>query len=313
MDRWTGWSTDRQQVEQTRVLAVLLNSAGLAGQTTKSIDDVLAELGSDQDAGQLIRQWVTRMRLFGDELSTAPGADPLLLTPEGAAVATEFREASDQLARSRAARRALLLWQYEHRGFEWLDPNNMLLDPHCWFYGSRFSPDEIWRAAQNLTDRQFMFMTGKPPAYVVQLTGNGATCAEDYDGNPSEMERPHMTGGNYTFNNHGTVGNAAAGPVTSQHATVHVTNGQTAADLLAILHVVSGLEWIPAEFADELQVVEAELRAAATGDIDPAPAIGRTRHLFTSVSNFANTNLAAVALLTGVGNLLAIKIGLPTS
>lgn len=313
MHRWPGWSTDRQQVEQTRVLFALLSSADPAGKTTKSIDDVLAELGSDQDAGQLIRQWVTRLRLFEDELSIASSSEPLQLTSEGAAVAAKFRESSGQLPRSRGARRALLLWRHEHHGVEWLDPCNMLLDPRCWFYGSRFSPDEIWRAAKNLTDRQFMFMTGKPTAYVVQLTGKGVTCAEDYDGDPSEMERPQMTGSNYTFNNHGTIGNAAAGPVRSQQATVTVINGQTAADLLAILQVVGALGWMPSEYADEAQAVRADLQAAAAGETDPAPAIGRTQRLFHAAGSFANTNPAAVALLTAVGNLVAIKVGLPTS
>lgn len=313
--KWQGWSSNLEQVDTTRVVAALLSSLNDYGQTAKSVTDVLDELGLvPRNSAQLALHLAADVGLFDvDALSMAAGEDDLLITAAGREVAAEFRVAMQPLPRRRAVRRALIRWLDEDN-----DPssNQQLLEhPHGWFYGRRFSVEELGKAVNYLRDKGLIegTPTMQGPLLRPRLTTLGRTCAERYDADIDEMERNQMSGGG-VFNQYGgTIGNAAAGPVGSQHASVTVTSGQSAADLLAILEAAATLNWIPAEYADETEQVSGDLAAAAAGSADVQPAVHRAHRLFQAVSGFANTNPAAVALLTAGGNFAAVKLGVSTS
>lgn len=313
--KWQGWSSDPEHVDTTRVVAALLSSLNDYGQTAKSVTDVLDELRlPSRNSAQLALHLAGDLGLFDvDALSMAAGGDDLLITAAGREVAAEFRAAMQPLPRRRAVRRALISWLDEDD-----DPSSdqqLLEHPHGWFYGRRFSVEELGAAANYLQDKGLIegTPTMQGPLLRPRLTTLGRTCAERYDADIDEMERNQMSGGG-VFNQYGgTIGNAAAGSVGSQHASMTVTYGQSAADLLAILQAAAALDWIPAEYAQEAQHVSGDLAAAAAGSTEAQPAVHRAHQLFQAVSGFANTNPAAVALLTAGGNFAAVKLGIGTS
>jgi hypothetical protein len=312
MAEWNGWSDQREQVEITRAVRLLFADVGPGGMTTRCTAEVVADLGTTGvDADELAMLLLRRGLVDSQSLSVDPATDSLMLTDVGHQVRDEFQQMAAPRERNRAARRAELMWFYDHTGA----PNNMLLEPYSWFYGQQFTDEQLNVAAGNLVERGLLDaqIAWGNDVINAKLTAKGIRCVEIYDGDPDEMERSVSTGVSIgTFNQHD--GNTAIGSTGfSQTSISQVSVRRTTEELADVVRAIRAMGWVPEDQHAEADGVESELRAVAASDsIDPEPALTRAQRLIASVNSISGNPLIS-PVLTALGSYAAVRAGLPTS
>ena len=110
----------------------------------------------------------------------------------------------------------------------------------------------------------------------------------------------HQQGGSAAFGS--TVG--------AQHTgAVGAPIDQPAADLAAVMQIVTSAGDIPAQFFTAITSAQLELRAAVAGGDDARAAVDQSRQLIADLTRTASsTNQAAWALLTAAGDYAAQRL-----
>ena len=261
MAEWEGWSTNQRRVDLNRVVRSMVDRED-AGEEVPlpAVAAADLELTPDHD---------TTNRLTIDLLAGDAGYVRAIgdggWNIAGRAVAEQFRTAAGRWPRARGARMAILLWLDDHHADHMPALDQMLREPHSWFWGTQFSIDELDGAAGNLAERGYVnaLPAWNRKAVRVGLTDVGDDCVEKFAGDPDEMERqmtdrqPNIAIGNYNQSG----GNSAIG---SQDFTQTATTmmGHNAAELLAFLTALREAGDIPAELLEETEAAEADLREA---------------------------------------------------
>lgn len=312
---WQGWSNDQEEVNETRVLAGLLDSVE-SGVTHKSAQDVINELGiSTVDPHQLVNRFI-ETGFFQDETTAAPGTDPtLLLASNGREAVSQFRAARSRVGTARGARTGLLLWLYDRADENFPIITELRDSPHGWFFGQQFSQDEISSAGRNLSERGLIKSLGTStsgPVLRAELTARGTTCVETYESDPDEMERSMTGSGNVSIGtiNQSGGNNAFASTVGSQTSTTNtLTVGQTAQDLATLLGVIREKGGIPDDEITEADDIENALVTSSTGSEQQATAaVGRAHRFLQRVGKLAAP--AIQALFSAAGNYAALRLGM---
>ena len=173
--QWNGWSTIWPSVHLTCVVAGLLRSAHPHQLTGITVQDILTDLSvADLSAADVISAITADPAAFAlTDPHLLPARQPLKITPHGRRLAAEFRANQESLAVFRAAQHALLLWCAAHPASEFLHPADMLTEPASWFYGTKFSPGCLQRAADALTTAGYLFTAHTASHPVVQLAPAG--------------------------------------------------------------------------------------------------------------------------------------------
>jgi hypothetical protein len=313
MQEWQGWSSEREQVERTRILARLLEGSDPAGSTTETIDQIAAALGVSVQpslyafAGEL--DFTYRLVVTTAVNGGGRNKQLLRLNANGVQMAQHFRRMNTPMQRALGARQAVLRWLYER---DHGAPDRMILDPHSWFFGHRFMPYALDEATANLADRGLLKAQIADDGHVMdaRIVRLGRTCVEVHDANPDQSEKPMRAG---TINNfHGPVNQNGAnnsvgssGSVTQTFTSV-ITSGQSVLELAEAVVAMRGMGWIPAEYQQEASQAEAELRAAAADEsVDPGLALYRFKALIGAVNQvcgnpFVSTILQVMATSTKV-------------
>lgn len=313
MAEWEGWSTDQQQVDVTRVLAVLFASLGTDSQTRKSTADALAELQiADVQADELAVRLVELGLFRADSLSMAPAQDTLLVSKKGRRVEAEFRQAvTGRRMVGPQARRALLLWRFDIN-VDWPHSSEMLTAPHAWFYGRRFSAEALAEAADNLVERGYLEATKQSFGRVggrIQLTATGMACVEKFDGDPDAIEAALRNSQNISIGSYHQQGgnNAFGSTVGSQHAgATDPPIWHPAADLATILQIINVAGDVPKQFVAAIS----EAQVALIAGNDPRSAVEQTRQLVADLTGTASLNPAAQALLTAAADYTVQRLAL---
>jgi hypothetical protein len=240
---WVGWSDDAEAEGITRVLRVLLLDAR-GGMTTRSIDEVVAELEVDVDPEAVFVAARDAGVLAADGgIVGNTGVRGLPVTGYGRTVTSEFKSSSRRTAaRAQVARQAILLWLYEqplHRA------NHAITElPAPWgqYYGEPFDVEELSLACKVLIDLKLIQgqRSAQGPVLAAQLTTNGVLCVENYGGAIDKWnDRNAMTGpsiGEYHHNQYG--GNSA---VASSNVEQHQQQGNNAEMALLVGYLAGAL------------------------------------------------------------------------
>lgn len=330
MTKWPGWSTEQNTVDIDRVLRALLETVQSNRYTQKSIRQVIQDI--DLSVNHL-RPWARHIAydlgLFRRDFLPVEFLDStLVVTDLGQEVAAEFHQSQEPRLIRLAARRAVLLWRdswnapartgititaaASREWVDWPELGELLNAPHSWFYGRQFTAEEVVAAADHLRGRGLVDLASRSftltittrnsrLGQLISLTIEGTTCCDRYDGDAEAMARESSTAGN-TFINHGTVGNAAAGPVGAQSTALTVTIERAASDLTNIIAAIAGLRWVPADAEGAASAVLLELQAVAAGRRAPAPAARHAQQLLRTCSTRSTDPAIAELLITIAGS-----------
>lgn len=252
---WEGWTSDRQ----LQMLNMLLREMVIReiSQGMPDLHELFEEMKLPLDW-----EWTYRTLLEDHQLLRPESIANLVWTSEGQKVAREFREADGTFTRQKAARIALMRWMGHHAGTE-VRIENMHEDPHGWFYGRLFAPEEVVQAAADLRDDGLITASLKLRGGTARLTRLGEFCLAQFDGDPAALQAAQFLGG---WSAAGAAPGAAGAPQ-PQHdqvevrgefisQTAQVRNGQPATSAASgrpKVFIGSSVEG--KEIADELQVL----------------------------------------------------------
>lgn len=333
MTKWQGWSTEQNTVNIDRVLRALLETVQSNCYTQKSIRQVIQDIDLSVDD---LRPWARHIAydlgLFRRDFLPVEFLDStLVVTDLGQEVAAEFHQSQEPRVTRLAARRAVLLWRdgwvapartgititaaASKEQSDWPTLGEVLNAPHSWFDGHQFTAEEVVAAADHLRSRGLVKLisrsftltitTGNSRlGQLIGLTTEGTTCCDRFHGDAEAMARGSSTAGN-TFINHGTVGNAAAGPVGAQSTALTVTVERAASDLTNIIAAIVALRWIPTDVEGTASAVLLELQAVAAGRGAPAPAAQHAQQLLRTCS-IKSTDPAIAELLIAIADSAAL-------
>lgn len=315
------WSTDQAAVDRTRVLAALLAPVTSTGWSRQTPQQVIDELGlTTVNAHRFAEDLQFVHHLVAVGYANGGGRETQLVKFNEAAIglAEEFRRAGERRRRAPVCRRALLCWLDDNDdGDRLLELSGMSSDPHSWYYGTQFTPQEIGAAGDNLATRGYVevLTVEELGAFRAHLTARGRTCVEQHDGIVEEMETVMRGGANVNF--HGPYNqyggnNAIGSPGTSQTSTTRVTVGQSATELLQILQALQLLDAIPVDQQQQADEIDVQLQAALAGQATPAGLWDRIGSFFQGLNARANQNTAITLLVTSALNVAAMRAGLGT-
>lgn len=303
MPTWDGWSTDERQVVRTRILGELLaNLTDDDGLTAFSVAEAMQRLGITPQPGAqpgAIANEFARTPLFDGELSLAPARDQLIVLDAGRQAAQEFRDAANRRRRSRACRRALLMWIFDRDR----DPDSahqIQEAPESWYYGRQFTEDELTEAGRDLLRRNYITGSGtlQGPVLRPKLSPRGEQCVEYFDGDPTLMEAPRTENGPVTNNYQSAVygGNVnlnQGGTNVTQTITIPAGDEQA---LYAALRDTAGIS--EDDIADLAQAIQQDRDdARTTAEPGPGPRIVS----WLNRSGVVVTNVSGKIMLGGAG------------
>lgn len=302
-----GWSADAAVVLRYRVVGWLADYQRERPGHIPSNGDAAQALGvSSEDVGRVTESLASdSLCRIGPSLRT--DSAPVMPEPGLDGLASKWATARiSRRERRTACRDALLEWLYDKPG-QVSDVSPFAADVRASFFGDNFEEQEINEALDHLVEVGLAKGIGVAWGGSVlrpELTAEGRTCAERYDGSVAKWLSRASSGTTFAISNSQGVNIATNSPGASQTVTITTDARQqmlqTADALVATLPVL-GLE--PEDVERARDIAERLREEAERGESEP----GRVRALLKDLRTIAVSGTGSAA---GVGLVsLAQQIG----
>ncbi len=300
----TGWSANQSTIDVLRVLKFLNDWTSMNPGQAPGAADVATDMGLPRESVSAAFASLRQRGLVQLAETLSPDATAAFLLPAGQEEAAAHREQRENnTARRSACRAALLTWM--DRDDDNFGPGalDFLNDRRSWFYGEKFTEQDVERAAATLRESGMMQSIDASEADFlrVKITETGRNCLERFGGNVQAWEdyqRGGVQSGNTSINVHGSQGVTIAShsPGSRQKVTVTTDVGDQLSNLISAYE--QALPALGLDASDHDQAVEQieELRAIADG---AAQDTGRLRGVLQRVETIA-LNGTGAALGSGV-------------